>query len=295
MNTQANPKKITSLQLFFAIVLSIAVLVAAQMLSLVLSALPLNIGVPSAVCNILAGIFYAAFAFAGIQCLCRALLKVSLPELRAFPPQFKPVWLVSAFVMPALVLGLALLAGGHWEVLALPAAECGAVLTGGIFFYGLAAGFVEELVFRGVIMGCLEKRFHLPIAVLVPSVLFGLVHIIGNELDFVSTIQLLIAGSIVGILFSLIAYESHSIWNSAIVHGVWNMAMIGGILHIGSQADSTSLFNFVLDPTSFLISGGDFGIEASVFSIFAYLVFTALAVVLIRKKEGEDNVPESRV
>ena len=39
----------------------------------------------------------------------------------------------------------------------------------------------------------------------------------------------------------------------------------------------------------------DFGIEASVFSIFAYLVFTALAVVLIRKKEGEDNVPESRV
>ena len=67
------------------------------------------------------------------------------------------------------------------------------------------------------------------------------------------------------------------------------------ILHIGSQADSTSLFNFVLDLTSFLISGGDFGIEASVFSIFAYLVFTALAVVLIRKKEGEDNVPESRV
>ena len=295
MNTQANPKKITSLQLFFAIVLSIAVLVAAQMLSLVLSALPLNIGVPSAVCNILAGIFYAAFAFAGIQCLCRALLKVSLPELRAFPPQFKPVWLVSAFVMPALVLGLALLAGGHWEVLALPAAECGAVLTGGIFFYGLAAGFVEELVFRGVIMGCLEKRFHLPIAVLVPSVLFGLVHIIGNELDFVSTIQLLIAGSIVGILFSLIAYESHSIWNSAIVHGVWNMAMIGGILHIGSQADSTSLFNFVLDPASFLISGGDFGIEASVFSIFAYHVFNALALVFIRKNEGEDKVPESRL
>ena len=67
--------------------------------------------------------------------------------------------------------------------------------------------------------------------------------------------------------FPLIAYVSHSVWNNAIVHGIWNMAIIGGILHIGNSADSNSIFNFVLDNKMFLITGGDFGIEASVISI----------------------------
>ena len=100
----------------------------------------------------------------------------------------------------------------------------------------------------------------------------------------VSIIQLLIAGSIVGILFSLIAYESNSFWNNAIVHGIWNMTIIGGILYIGNEADSSSIFNFILDNKSFLISGGDFGIEASVISIFAYLLFIVLAAVQIKRK-----------
>ena len=196
----------------------------------------------------------------------------------------KPVWLISAIAMPALVLVLAILIGGHWEFNAFNVADRNATITGAIFFYGLATGIVEELIFRGIIMGCLEKRFNIHIAIIVPSVLFGLLHIIGNDLNFVSIIQLLIAGSIVGILFSLIAYESDSIWNNAIVHGIWNMTIIGGILYIGNKADSSSIFNFILDNKSFLISGGDFGIEASVISIFAYLIFIVVASVLIRRK-----------
>ena len=111
-----------------------------------------------------------------------------------------------------------------------------------------------------------------------------MLHIIGNDLGFVSIIQLLIAGSIVGILFSLIAYESNSFWNNAIVHGIWNMTIIGGILYIGNEADSSSIFNFILDNKSFLISGGDFVIEASVISIFAYLLFIVLAAIKIKQK-----------
>lgn len=119
---------------------------------------------------------------------------------------------------------------------------------------------------------------------MVPSVLFGLLHIIGNNLDFLSIIQLLIAGSIVGILFSLIAYESNSVWNNAIVHGIWNMTIIGGIFYIGNETDGSSIFNFVFENQSFLVSGGDFGIEASVISIFVYLLFVILAALQIKKR-----------
>lgn len=284
MNTEANHKKITSLKITFAIVLSIIILIVAQLLSFSISALPLNIGVPPAICNILAGVLYVAFAFIGAKLLCQKFLKISLNELRIPHLKMKPIWIITAFVMPALVLVIAILFGGHWEINTFNATDRNATITGAIFFYGLATGIVEELIFRGIIMGCLEKRFNIRIAIIIPSVLFGLLHIIGNDLDFVSIIQLLIAGSIVGVLFSLIAYESNSIWNNAIVHGIWNMTIIGGIFYIGNEADSSSIFNFILDNKSFLISGGDFGIEASVISIFAYLLFIVLAAIKIKRK-----------
>lgn len=223
-------------------------------------------------------------ALAGITLLCKKILKVDMPEMRIPRFKVKGAWLIAAVLMPTLVLLISILTGGHWEMNTFNTETTLATITGAVVFFGLATGIVEEVVFRGVIMGCLEKRFNIKAAVIIPSVLFGALHIIGNSLDFISIIQLLIAGSIVGVLFSLIAYVSHSVWNNAIVHGIWNMAIIGGILHIGNSADSNSIFNFVLDNKMFLITGGDFGIEASVISIFVYLIFCVLAVYLLKKK-----------
>lgn len=266
------------------IILSIAILAIAQILAFVISEFLLNLGVPGAICNVIAGVLYVALALAGIILLCKKILKADMLEMRIPRFKVKGVWLIAAVLMPALVLLISILTGGHWEMNTFNTETTLAIITGAVVFFGLATGIVEEVVFRGVIMGCLEKRFNIKVAVIIPSVLFGALHIIGNSLDFISIIQLLIAGSIVGILFSLIAYVSHSVWNNAIVHGIWNMAIIGGILHIGNSADSNSIFNFVLDNKMFLITGGDFGIEASVVSIFVYLIFGVLAVYLLKQK-----------
>ena len=178
---------------------------------------------------------------------------------------------------------ICMVTGGHWEVNMFSTEDTSLILTSGILFYGLAAGTVEEMVFRGLIMGILERRFGIRAAVIAPSVLFGALHIIGRDMDFVSTVQFLIAGSIVGILFSLIAYESGSVWNSAIVHGVWNMAVIGGILHIGSSAEESAIFNFVLDNKGFLVSGGDYGIEASAVAGAVYLIAALAAFGRVKR------------
>lgn len=73
-----------------------------------------------------------------------------------------------------------------------------------------------------------------------------------------------------------------SVWNSAIMHAIWNIIIVGGILHIGSAADKISIYNYVLKTDSLLITGGDFGIEASVVAVAAYLIFTVLAVRLMK-------------
>ena len=69
----------------------------------------------------------------------------------------------------------------------------------GIAFTGLAAGFVEEMVFRRIILNILKDKWNTKTAVLVPSLLFGLVHIIGMDFSLVSCLLVLVAGTIAGI------------------------------------------------------------------------------------------------
>ena len=136
-------------------------------------------------------------------------------------------------------------------------------------------------------MTALERRWNKYAAVIIPSVIFALSHLIGADLDFISIFQLLAAGTIVGIMFSFITYESGNIWNSAIVHSLWNIIIVGGILHIGVEPNRYSLFNYVLDSKSFFITGGEFGIEASVIAIIGYVVVSILAFILIKRtKKG---------
>ena len=284
VKTTSETKKLSTSKAILGIVFAIIILIISQILAFSISEIPLGFGVPGAICNIIAGILYVTFALLGTMLLCKRFLKISMVEMRIPHIQLKAIWLLSAVLMPILVLLISMLLGGHWQTNIFDTETTLATVMGAVVFFGLATGIVEEIIFRGIIMGCLEKRFNIKVAIFIPSVLFGLLHIIGNDLDFISIIQLLIAGSIVGILFSLIAYESNSIWNNAIVHGIWNMTIIGGILYIGKSADSSAIFNFVLENKSFLVSGGDFGIEASVISIFVYLIFILVAIALLKKR-----------
>ncbi|MFR8460535.1 MAG: lysostaphin resistance A-like protein [Ruthenibacterium lactatiformans] len=78
-------------------------------------------------------------------------------------------------------------------------------------------------MFRGVLMTAVERRWNKTAAVLGPSLAFALLHVLGRELSFAGILQLLAAGTAVGVLFSLVAYESGTVWCGAAMHAVWNM------------------------------------------------------------------------
>lgn len=274
--------KISTGKTIRAILLALITLVIAQLLATAIGTLPVALGVPVGVGNIIAGILYPIFALLGVKFLCTKVLALSLEECKLSKFSLKPVWCITAVVMPCLVSAFFLFTSGHWENNSLEALKIFEIVTGAVFFYGIGTGIVEEVVFRGVIMTALEYRWNKYVAIIAPSVLFGFLHITG-DLSLLSIIQLIIAGSIVGILFSLVTYESKNVWNSAVIHGVWNMIIIGGILHIGDSASEFSIYNYVLDTDSFLLTGGDFGIEASVISIGAYFIFIVVALMLMKK------------
>lgn len=116
MHSGTSSKSFTTPKIVIAIVLSIVVLIFAQVLALLIGQLFVGLGVSVAVSNIFSGVLYAALTLLGAKLLCWKLLKTTLAEMRVPRIQIHWFWLVSAFVMPALVLGIAVLTGGHWAI-----------------------------------------------------------------------------------------------------------------------------------------------------------------------------------
>ena len=220
----------------------------------------------------------------GVFLICKKMLKIPMADFKIGKPDLYPFWIIAAFAMPLLVILIYQLFAGTWQQSTLEAETLKQLVAGSVAYLGLATGIVEETVFRGIIMSSVEYAWNRKIAVIAPSVLFGCLHI-EEGMSIPGMIQVVIAGSLVGILFSLVTCYTGTIWYSALMHGIWNCLMIGGLIHIGSAADSAVWYNYVLDTDSFLLTGGDFGVESSVISIAAYLIFAVIAFLLLQKRK----------
>lgn len=272
------------LKTFAICVLAIIVLVVAQSIALLVGELVSMVGAPKVLEPIIDAILYPLLSFGGLKLIVGKRNNFSLKKYRIDKPQFKWYWIVAALLLPVIVVIAFVMIGGLWVANNVPVYDKVVIIVFGVLYYSIAAGIVEEMVFRGIIMGTLEQEYNLKVAVLIPSILFGLVHIIGNELSILSTIQLVIAGTFVGIMFSLIEYESGNFWNNAIVHAFWNMSTIG-LCHIGFEADEKSVFTLIINLKSTVISGGDFGVESSIISVVGYAIVIILALYLICKSK----------
>ena len=263
--------------------LSLAVLAAGQLLSQSVGTLLSLAQLPVDLCNLAVGVVYVLSVLYGLSWVCKAL-GLSLADCRILPVHFSLLWTVIALAMPGIVCLILLNLPGSWEVALFSHEQLAALLSAAVCVIGLGAGIVEEAIVRGVFLTVLERLMGHWVAVLLPSVLFAALHLIGRPMDLPSFLQLMIAGSLVGILFSLVAVETGSIWCSALMHAVWNMVMVGGILHIGPSAQTDAVANYVLTGSSTLLTGGSFGVETSVIAMAAYAVFAGLAFWRCRRK-----------
>lgn len=264
---------------------AIIVLIISQSLAIAIGSALVKIKVSIGVGNIIAGILYLALTYILLTILAKKILKMDMKTLGIPKFYIKIKWLVIAVALPLLVTGAYLLLPGTFVRSDMDDQQIFSVLSAGIVFTGIASGFVEEMVFRGVIFNLLELKWNRGIAIVVPSILFGVLHIIGMKFSVLSCMLVLVAGTMVGIMFSLIALEERSIWHSGIVHALWNIVIIGGGLTISEVADEYAILTYVLDTNKFWITGGEFGIESSVIAVIGYILVALLAAWMIRKRE----------
>lgn len=277
-----------------ASILAILIVVAVQVFATILAYFLARTGLPLAAANMVHAFFYISVTYALIKIITEKYLKMDMEEIGVADIRVSPKWFIISFAMPTVVFGIYLVIPGTMHITDLSEQALWDVITEGVFMAGLAAGLIEELVFRGVMMTSFEKAFGKWAAFIIPSFAFSIFYVVGSGLSPISTVHVIVAGTIVGLMFSFVAYEESNIWNSVLLHTIWNMVMIGGIFTIGGQPNFKAKFTYVLETKNSLITGGDFGVESSIISILAYIIVAIIAYMGLQKtgfhyKEKQGN------
>ncbi|QYU70808.1 CPBP family intramembrane metalloprotease [Leptolyngbya sp. 15MV] len=147
---------------------------------------------------------------------------------------------------------------------------------------GVVAGFVEEVIFRGIIFRWVEEFGGSWLALLVSSVLFGIAHGMNDGATWFSSLAVAVeAGVLLGGAYML----TRSLWLAIGIHAGWNLSQ-GLIFDVPvSGFPVEGAVEAVLDGPD-LLTGGTFGLEASVLALVvagsagAWLVWQA-------RKEGK--------
>lgn len=278
-------KKVSTRKVLGGSVGAIIILVIAQLLAHMIESVVVVAKVPEGICNMIKGFLYLLFAYILLKFLAAKILKMKFEVLGIPKFRIDVKWVIAGILLPTIVTAIFLLLPGQFVSSEMNGMQMFATLSTGLFFSGIAVGFVEEFVFRGFILNLLHIRWNRTIAIIVPSFLFGALHIIGMDYSILSCCLVLIAGTLAGIMFSYIALENNSVWNSGIVHAIWNFIIIGGGIKISEKPDNYSIITYVLDSKHFAITGGEFGIESSIIAVCGYALVILLTILMIKKKK----------
>lgn len=239
---------------------------------------------------LLQGISYVAITYFLLKLFVNKGLKKSLLEIRITKFKTKLSWISLSIILPVTVILLTILfVPGKFSDNTYSSGQTFRIIMHGLFSMGLSTGIVEEFIFRGLIMSIVSANYNKFVGILIPSILFGILHLLNGHLSITSFVMLLLGGSLVGILFSLLAYINQTVWTSIVTHSLWNFFIIGGLINFGFSIDSNSLTNYIFSKKNLFLTGGEFGIEVSIISITCYLI---VILVLLYKQCHTKNSNE---
>ncbi len=160
--------------------------------------------------------------------------------------------------------------GGFYHVEGFGRVPSAATLMG----LGFIAGFVEEIITRGVIFRITEESLGTWLAMVISALFFGLSHIFNPESSWFAALCIAVEA---GILLAAAFITTRRLWLPIGLHFAWNFTQ-GGIFGVPVSGGRVRGFleSSLSGPEP--LSGGKFGAEAS---IFAVLVCTSMAIYLL--------------
>ncbi|MFI7635136.1 lysostaphin resistance A-like protein [Nonomuraea sp. NPDC049400] len=151
----------------------------------------------------------------------------------------------------------------------------------GLVGFMAAAAVTEELLFRGILFRIVEERTGTWIALALTGLLFGLSHLFNPHADLWGAIAIAIEAG--GMLAAAYA-ATRTLWVPIGVHFGWNFAAAGifGTEVSGNGASQGLLHGVTSGPA--LLTGGEFGPEASPYAVVFGLLLTVGFMWLARRR-----------
>ncbi|WP_433293576.1 lysostaphin resistance A-like protein [Actinoplanes sp. CA-030573] len=182
------------------------------------------------------------------------------------------------------LLGIGLFAAVIANIALLGGYSAGAGSAGGaiaLIGFMAAAATTEELIFRGVLFRIVEERLGTWLALGLTGLLFGLSHLLNPHASLWGAIAIAIEAG--GMLAAAYA-ATRTLWLPIGLHFGWNLAegAIFGTEVSGSDSPDGLLHGTTSGSTA--LTGGEFGPEASVYSVLAGLLVTAAFMWLARRR-----------
>ena len=149
------------------------------------------------------------------------------------------------------------------------------------FFMFLMVAVGEEIIFRGVLFRWIDEKWGFAVALIVSSLLFGLMHIFQPGATMWSSIAIAVEA---GLLLGAAYKYSGTIWLPIGIHWGWTFFQgnIFGFAVSGGDAGSSLIQSSVQGPV--ILTGGAFGAEASVIAMVLGVLLSVWFIVKVAKR-----------
>jgi membrane protease YdiL (CAAX protease family) len=190
---------------------------------------------------------------------------------------------VSGFAQGALVfsaiVGVAALIGTYQVIGLSPAEDWLPLLIG----TGLMAGVTEEILLRGIVFRWLEDLGGSWVALALSALIFGFLHAGNPNATLISSVSIALAA---GVLLGGAYMLTRNLWLAIGMHAGWNVTqgLVWDVPVSGFALDGWVESRLVGDP---ILSGGEFGLEASVITM---VVATAYGGWLVYRAAKRGNL-----
>ena len=147
------------------------------------------------------------------------------------------------------------------------------------FMIMIAVALAEELVFRGYVLNNLMQSMRPQAALLLSAIIFAVMHSLNPNFNLTAFLNIFLAGLLLGINYIF----TRNLWFSIMLHLSWNFVQ-GPIL--GFKVSGLELPTLLQQNLrgSILLTGGEFGLEASWLTLIVFAIAIPVFYLLFQKK-----------
>jgi len=146
-------------------------------------------------------------------------------------------------------------------------------------FFSVGVG--EETLFRGIIHRMIDQRWSTTVALIISALIFGFIHISNQGATVFSSVAIALeAGLMLGAAYNY----SGNLWFPIGIHWAWNFTQgnILGFAVSGMNSGQAVITPEITGPE--ILTGGEFGAEASVIAIFYGVLIAAYFIIKSSRK-----------